>query len=573
MTKLTALLAATLALSAACHHDVPPPSDTDDGSPPKPSTSHVGPTGPTANLVSGSHFAAYLLNPVDTTLGGKFPIGAVGELHVVRYDGADTKVADKIMVHNFILSPDGSALFYIAFDLTTGPSTGAADLYWLPIDKGAQPKLVAHGMPVASLGRNSAGARVYAPQPLSQESFFSASGHFLLVAVAPAIDARAPDLHIFDIATGDDIYQRPNGGAVYQQIMYPDDTLIFQDTLGGQSPDSPPVQTLYSVQLPGGQATTIMQRTTAFTPTVDLQKLVILDGAANLYLWDRTTPATPPKSIATGVVSYSVGFDSNGPIGYVGTDHSVHVIGLDGTKLADVAGATAGADFNGPPLLGTATDLYYWQNVETQQNRGTLFHLPVAANAVPAKLFDAVSLQDLFVTGDAIVFLSEVDDQGVVGQVGLAKPDGSSFKFYNHGASVPVGGLQLAQASNHSWVGLHIAGVVAPPTPPQTRDDSTLASGPLGLDDSAGNETIISQRTHAFRFSPTAVTIVFNDGARYDTTAQNWLGTLAFVDTYRSTTPVASNVTGVAEIGRIVARHFFASAPSAKEPGIYFVTY
>ena len=59
--------------------------------------------------------------------------------------------------------------------------------------------------------------------------------------------------------------------------------------------------------------------------------------------------------------------------------------------------------------------VYFWQNYEAQNNRGTLMHAAVTAGATPNKIGDKISIPDLAVTDTALVFLQNVDDMGQFG--------------------------------------------------------------------------------------------------------------------------------------------------------------
>src|SRR5262249_11739486 len=158
----------------------------------------------------------------------------------------------------------------------------------------------------------------------------------------------------------------------YQQLLLPDDAMIFQDTAGGQSNTSTPVQTLYWMKLPSGTATVITTHTASFVPTADNKTLVILRTNGDLLAWDLVAKTGGGTTIASGVAAYSLGITAKGPIAYVGADKSLHVVASDGTKLVDVGAAAAGDVDGTPQIAPDGHDVYYWQNVEQQEKRGTL---------------------------------------------------------------------------------------------------------------------------------------------------------------------------------------------------------
>ena len=139
--------------------------------------------------------------------------------------------------------------------------------------------------------------------------------------------------------------------------------------------------------------------------------------------WSLTPSRRTTTPLATGAAVYTIGGDANGPVAYVGGDGSVHVIGLDGTKMLDVAAtATTAGDVLGTPMLSRDNaHVYYWQNGERQENRGTLMHVAVTAGATPSKIGDNISMLDLHIIDNSLVFVQNVRRPRAVrrcGQVG-----------------------------------------------------------------------------------------------------------------------------------------------------------
>ncbi|HEX8950479.1 MAG TPA: hypothetical protein VF945_01475, partial [Polyangia bacterium] len=476
MRKHALVLAAALALGG-CNHDggkagadmagvggngdadmAQLPNDLEvNTQPPAPTATHVGVTGNTSNLVTAAGRAAYLVNAAPLT-SSTTTIGVAGELHATSFDGTDVKVAASVLAQRYMLAPDGKSIFWIGFDPSSGPTGGVATLNYLSLaTAGATAKSLAAQMPVTNLVNDPTKAAAYSPNPLTQESFFSPSSKYFLVAVAPAKESTEPDLHVIDTSSGMDVYQRPNGAALYSQLVLPDDTMLFQDTAGGTSSSSTPVQTLYWVALPGGATpTAIATKTAQMAPTADNKTVVILKTGGDLLTWDASAKSSAPKALASNVALMSLGGDATGPVAYVGWDHSVHVVGTDGAKKLDLDGATANADLFGAIRLSPdGKDVYFFQSAEPQNKRGTLFRAAVAAGATPTHVADKVSLVDLAVTGNALVFLQNVDDVGGFGDAATAALDGSGVKAL--GTKTPVGGLRVGAAGS-SWYALHLVG-------------------------------------------------------------------------------------------------------------------
>ena len=304
--------------------DMTPPNDLVDTTPtPAPTATHVSATGPTVGLVTlGADVSAYLLNPAT----GASPV--TGELHVVTKDGVDKKIDTGVAIQGYSIAPDGKSIFY------TKPAGQSAALYMAdPTAATITPKTI-FATGVQSTQMPFAG-------------FYTPSGNYFLAGTLPANVAATPDLRVIDAHTGTDVYDRLNGGFAYIELILPDDTMIFQDTAGGTSTGTPPVQTLYWVSIPNhaaAPAATITTRTSQINLTGDNKTLVILKTNGDLLTWDTTAKTGSGTKIASGVATMTMGFEPTGPIAYIGADKSVHMLGTDGTAMLDVAGATATAD-------------------------------------------------------------------------------------------------------------------------------------------------------------------------------------------------------------------------------------
>ncbi|MGZ3405404.1 MAG: hypothetical protein ACXVAN_03105 [Polyangia bacterium] len=554
--------------------DMATPNDLEvNTTPPSPTAMHVGATGVTSNLVTAGGHAAYLLNAAPMTSSGT-TIGVAGELHVVTFDGTDVTVAPNVLAERYQLAPDGKSIFWISFDPTNGPTSGTASLEYLSLSAGATAKAITGQMPVTNLVQDPTKAAVYSPNPLTMESFFSPSAKYFLVAIAPAKESTEPDLHVIDTSSGMDVYQRPNGAALYSQVVLPDDTMLFQDTAGGTSTSSTPVQTLYWVALPGGTAPAqIATKTASILPTADNKTILILTTGGNLLTWDATNKASAAKPLASNVALLSLGGAATGPVAYVGWDHSVHVVATDGTKKLDLDGATANADLFGAIRLSPdGANVYYFQNAEPQNRRGTLFRAAVAAGATPAHVADKVSLADLAATGDALVFLQNVDDVGAFGDAATAALDGSGVKTL--GTKAPVGGLRVGAAGS-SWYALHLTGAAAVAANTPIDGSPAITGGLAFVAGGSAADVSLDATVHqgAFGFSDDGLAAVFAAGATWDATAKNWLGALSFIATGAPSTKIDGTVAGVSELGPIAGRSLFVSAPGASPAGIYFVRY
>jgi hypothetical protein len=530
---------------------------------PAPMAKHVGATGATLGLVSdGNQHAAYLLNPV----AAPFPHG---ELHVTDAAGNDVKVAASAFLGGYVLAPDGKSLLFT--QLVTGATT--ASLSWLDLTQAnATPKtILAAGYPAQPIDAQND----LAPVPLVNNMFFSPSSRYALLGVATTLKTGL-DLHVLDLHAGNDAYQRGNGAFSYFELVLPDDTMIFQDTAGGTSIATPPVQTLYWLPLASANtatATMITTRTSQVLPTADSKTLVILKTNGDVLTWDLTAKSGNGTRIASGVARLALGTQPNGPIAVVGADRSVHVLTTDNRKLLDLDGATAAADVTGPvALAGDGGDVYWWQAVDTENNRGTLFHATVGAGAMPNKIGTAISLTDLRIVDGAVVLLQNVDAMGQFGDAVRARRDGSGLTAL--GTKVNVGGLVAVNPGPDTWFAMHLTGATASTSQPA--DGSLPLTGALAWDDYlGGNERTLDPAVHAgsFAFSDDGRDVVFVGGASFNATAGNFTGALKLLATRAPMSSIDGAVAGVSEVGPIVSRALFVNAPGATPAGIYFVKY
>src|SRR5439155_7261314 len=179
--------------------------------------------------------------------------------------------------------------------------------------------------------------------------------YFIMGVVATNV-ANSPDMHVIDTSNGNDVYQRLNGEFDYVEVVLPDDTMIFQDTAGGTTIGTPPVQTLYWISLPNAASTSaasITTRTSSLTPTADNKTVVYLRTSGDLYAWDAMSKTGTGTKIASSVAKFTLGGGAKGPVAYIAADRSVHVVGTDGAKLLDIAAsATTAADPFGQIVLG-----------------------------------------------------------------------------------------------------------------------------------------------------------------------------------------------------------------------------
>ena len=525
----------------------------------------VSPMGQTQAIVTdGANHVAYLLNASPG-------FGTPGDLHLAGTNGKDDlKIASGISVGGYIFSADGKGMLFTA----ANPSQKDASLSWVDMSNPTAPKSVFSG------GLQMSGTMPNFAAPLLQQGFVSPSGRFYILGVlAPMINV-SPDLHVIDMDSGTDVFQRANGAFDYLELVLPNDVMVFQDAVGGNGgvAGGAGLQTLFWVDLTSGSptATTIDTRTGAYQPTGD-NKTIIYQNAdtRELFTWDAVAkPATGTK-VASGALNFAAG--TSGPIAYVGTDGSMHIVGLDGTPVVDVAAATAKADPFSPVYISAdGADAYYFQAVATQDGQGTLMHLAATAGATPAKIVDSASLTDVHPLPDGVLlYLANVDATGVTGDAFKSARDGSGATAL--GTKVPVGFLAVSRptdTTSSTWVSAHL--INSSEDMNQKLADAIRAiTGGLELTTASATTMIDPMaRLGQFQISDDFASLVYVSGSTFDISVDNYVGNLEEVPVAMPTMkPAKPILTGVTEVGSVVKKSLFVNAPKASKPGVYFVSF
>jgi hypothetical protein len=528
-----------------------PPDLADNGSPPNPTVKHVGATGVTAGLVADNQHAAYLLNA--SAANG-------GELHVVSASGTDQKIATGIQIGDYLLSPDSQWVVYLAgsggtlglhlFKIATGSSTN-------PLTTGLEDP---QGQP---------------KRPLAQKGFFSPSGHYFVTGARTNL-ANSADLDVIDLSTGLESYHRGNGAYDYLQQVLNNDTMLFQDTVGGTGGiTDPPVQTFFFLPLKGATNSTpptkINTKVANFYATPDQKTVVYQRTNGDLYAFDMASKSAPGIKIGSASGPVAIGPQPSGPVAYIAGDKSVHVVTIAGASLLSVApSATSAGDPLSPITFSpSSSELYYFQNVDTQDTRGTLLHVHIAPGATPNKVGDNISTVDLHPTSGALVLLQNVDAKGVFADAAWGALDGSGVVKLGTGAN--VGNLAVVDSAT-GWSALHLTGATLRTDKPI--DNGKTIVGGLAFASSSGDTALdAAVRAGEFAFSDDGGALAFIGGATFNATASNYVGALTFVATHASATKIAGKLSGSSELGPIVNRTLFVNAPTAAPAGVYFVTY
>jgi hypothetical protein len=562
MMRRQAIWTVTVLLLGACGGDVPaesqvshlnpggqnqgdpgmggmPPGRASDTTPPMPVVTHLGPSAPTCCVVArDAQRALYLARP--SAMSG-------GELHIATAAGmgADTQLATGVAVGAYALSPDGRWAIYTAGGaLKLAPTAGGQTL--TPVASGMQ-----------------------AGRTLAQQSFFTPSGHYLVFGVQPPGVQSSADLHVLDLSNGQDVYHLGDGAFDYLELVTRDDTMVFQNTIGGTQPGTPPVQALFRISLAaaaqGAQPVQIDTHTAnvAFSPDEGTIYYTRTSGALMKVGIGGGTPAT----VATGVVSFAVGPDAT--VVYTKTDRSVHAASANGDHVVAAAGSV---DLFSPLVFSPDSHhLYFFQHVATQGRQGALVHAalppPMTASAATALLPNA-SLYDLTFVGDRLLLLQNLDQSGIAGDLVSAGLDGSARMTIGQRAA--SGAIQVA---GNAVATLDAAAQQMSSSQPI--DGSPSIVGTLSLTGAPTmNQAAVSPSVHVrgFEFSDDGHALVYVAGARFDTTAAGYVGTLT-VRALSGSGQTAASIAGASEIGPVVARAAFVSAPTASPAGLYLLKY
>jgi hypothetical protein len=529
----------------------------------------VSPDGKTQAIATdGVGHVAYLFNALPS-------YGAMGELHVAGADGKDTKIADGMAVGGYLLSSDGKGLLFTQ----QNASGDDASLSWVDLANPAAPpkSILTGGLQTQPINEGSATPTF--PVPLTSQGFLSPSGRFYVVGVLAPQVSGSPDMHVIDLDSGADVLVRDNGAFDYLELVLPNDVMVFQDAVGGNGGIAGGArrQTRLWVDLTSGTPTPtqIATRTGAYTPTGDNKTIVYQDAdTRELYAWDAVARPAAGTKIASNALGFAVG--TTGPVAYIGTDRSLHVVGLDGSALLDVDQASANADLFSPVVISDdGTDVYWFQAVDSQDGRGTLMHVAVSAGATPAKVADSAALLDVHPVDGGLVYLANVDGTGTMGDAFRSARDGSGATAL--GTGVPLGSLSVskpAAGGSGGWLSAHLTATTENKNQKLVDAVRGLAGG-LELTSASANSSIDPMvRIGQFALSDDLASLVYVGGSAFDAAFDNYVGGLEFVPTATpSMKPAMPLLAGVTEIGPVVKRSLFVNAPAAAKPGVYFVSF
>lgn len=513
-------------------------------------------------------------------------VATKGELHLADAYGTDVTLASDVPRAGYVFSADGRLAFFLA------PSTNNDNSYALKF---------------AALSTNTLGKvtpitvidRGLEDKPFDYQAFFSPSGRYLIIGVtAPGI-TYSSDMTIVDVASARVIGSFPNGSFNYIENVTGGDTLVYQNSSASKTLGTPSQVGLYTLPLSAvGTAATparIDTHTTTFALTADERRVLYTKQDGALWMFDLTDKSH--VQVASHVVQFTLGADTDGPVVWVDESHSMHVQRLFHPEMvATVAGSVdPWSAFSFSPDGET---LFFFDRASSQDSLGDLYRVDLSPAHVgsPPQLVDhRVSQSSLRFVHGRMRYIRGLDARGEIGELVSAQMDGSDLLRVASGVAVgsvvgaaPVPPMEAAPAGNPPRGAVDASRPVIPPVwaqligasrDPSRRtplfDESEPVVGALGFSRDDGSPTILDPQVHVgnYSFSPDGYVLLYVGGATLDDDLAAYLGTLHLHQTLVDQAPVVPMLNGVAEVGTIRDRALFVAAPGAQPPGVYFIRY
>jgi hypothetical protein len=554
-----------------------------------PQSTHLGPSAVTCCLEPiGNAITFYLSNPMpagfDRRGQAKPP---QGQLHLTTAYGQDFTLGDNVPAFGYGFSPDAKTAYFLKLEKDTTFSLNAIRIT-LPNLQEPTPKVVIAG----GLDDN----------PLFQQGFFSPTGAFFIVGARAADVQSTADAHIVSVLGAQDLYNLGNGTWSFYQTITANDVLIFQNDTGSMTPGVPNKEGLYILNMQslitGAKPVLIDERTAYPQLTADDSTLLYLKLNGDLMLWDLRDQDR--GQVAANVVNFTIGPSRRGPIVWVQKDLSLHVAKQQQPEMVTLPPDSI--DFQSPILFSPDRQhLYYFKNYFVQSSYGDLYHieLPPTGNGKPNLVSLRASSRDFHFTNGKLLYINNVSNTGDTGNLVVADVDGSNAQVMAPG--VATGDLNIAYPKPYAPPPGQVGGFYPHAAPPDmtvvpvapvianltnaARDTTANLRfvtttrpvlGALAYGGTLGQpEIVLNQRVHAgqYQFSDDGYVLMYVGDATYQATAFNYVGAMQIAQTNNNVGPMVPMLSGVAEIGPIVDRGAFVSAPGAATPGMYFVKY
>ena len=549
---------------------------------------HIGGDRPACCIVTTSS-AWRVLYLADPAPGGSDSRGrdvaTKGELHIADAYGADVTLAEEVPRGAYTFNGSGDRILFLA---PTGDKEGT------------------YALKSAALSADTLGTiepitvvpRGLLDRPLAEQSFFSATGRYLIVGVTPQTIAYSSDLTVVEVDTARVVLTLPNGSFDYIEAVTSSDVMIYQNSKASRQLGVPSQVGLYVLPLAsaagGGQPSLIDTRTVGFTTTGDEHRILYTRFDGSLWLYDLTDHSR--VQLASDVVTFTVGGDANGPLVWIGKDLGVHVTRILQPTLRTTAAGSASVwtSFTFSP---SGQDLYFFDRASSQDNNGDLLRLDLrpGATAPPRPIERRVGQSDFTFIGGRMRFLRALDGRGEMGELVTSLLDGSDLRSIARG--VPVGSLRVANPrpaepppmrGNPPRGAIDMSAPIVAPVYAHLLeaarytarkaplfDDSDPIVGKLAFAREDQAPVVIDPAVHVggYRFSGDGYVLVYIGETKLDDNLAAYTGSLRVFQTLVDQSPVPPMLSGVSELGRIRERAFFVAAPAASPQGIYFVRY
>jgi hypothetical protein len=253
------------------------------------------------------------------------------------------------------------------------------------------------------------------------------------------------------------------------------------------------------------------------------------------------------------------------------------------------------ADPSGPIEFSPDGGRIYWfQQYSTQQAYGELWttRLPPVGDGKPKLVGSRVAAYDISFFGEQMMWIRDVDAYGVAGELVASAFDGSNVQVMAEG--VTLGGLRsanptpvMAPAKGAKFGPIDLGVYIPPPVfanlTSATRD---LQHTPINLTKSVlgalsfgstigGPEGVLnsSVKLGNYTISDDSYVLAYAGNAKWDDNAMDFVGELGFFGTLPNVTVAAPALDGINQLGPIIDRAMFVSAPANANPGIYFIKF
>ena len=382
--------------------------------------------------------------------------------------------------------------------------------------------------------------------------------------------------------TGADVFVRDNGAFDYLELALPDDTMVFQDAVGGNGgvAGGAGVQTLFWVV--ADQRRRRRRRRSTRAPAPIRLAATIRPSSMRTPIRASCSLGTPsasrraaPRWRRTRSTSPSAARDRSRT--------SAPIIRCTWSGSTARRWSTSPARRRRPiyfsPVVVSddGADVYYFQTVDTQDSRGTLMHLAATAGATPAEDRRlGVDHRRAPGAGRALVRAERRRHR----QQGRRRRE-RARRLRRDGARHRGADRPARPCTTPTGGGADLAERAPDAGDARTRTSSSLDGaralvGALELTTASGNDRRSIRRCASASSSCPTICCRWSMSAAppstrpSTTTSARCASSTTATPTMKAPAPIS---TGVSEVGPVVKRSLFVNAPKAPTPGVYFVNF